>query len=166
MYYDKNPGCPQGEIRLVGGTNATEGYVEICLSNQWGTVCDQLWDIADARVVCRQLGMPDTGWASYYANTILLALPSFVLIAVVEALTGGSFGMGSGRIWLNNVMCRGDEGRLINCSSTSNVEFCTHAQDAAVRCTLGKLTFKHLEQPWGLWAGGGMGCNKILRSIP
>ena len=54
-------GCPNGEIRLANGANATEGRVEICLSNQWGTICDQLWDVNDARVVCRQLGMPDTG---------------------------------------------------------------------------------------------------------
>ena len=47
--------CLQGSVRLRGGT-ATQGRVEICNNNVWGTVCDDSWGTADARVVCRQLG--------------------------------------------------------------------------------------------------------------
>ena len=52
--------CTQGAIRLQGGT-ATSGRVEICYNNNWGTVCDDLWGVADARVACRQLGLPVIG---------------------------------------------------------------------------------------------------------
>ncbi len=53
-------GCLEGRVQLVGGVDNTEGRVEICINDQWGTVCDQMWDVADAAVVCRQLGLTYT----------------------------------------------------------------------------------------------------------
>ena len=53
--------CSTGDIRLVGGGVPNEGRVEICMSNVWGTVCDDGWDSTDATVVCRQLGYSVTG---------------------------------------------------------------------------------------------------------
>lgn len=54
-------GCAGGEIRLRGSTDYKEGRVEICLNNEWGTVCDQMWSVTNAGVVCRQLGLPNMG---------------------------------------------------------------------------------------------------------
>ena len=54
-------GCTENEVRLRGGSSHAEGRVEICLNNEWGTVCDQMWDYISAGVTCRQLGLAVTG---------------------------------------------------------------------------------------------------------
>ena len=64
-----------------------------------------------------------------------------IIFLGVVALRGANYGEGTGRIWLDNVQCTGNERQLRNCTATSfgvNLS-CSHAQDAGVRCQIGTV---------------------------
>ena len=51
--------CQTGSLRLGNNTvtaNTSEGRVEICINNAWGTICDDLFGRTDAAVVCGSMG--------------------------------------------------------------------------------------------------------------
>ena len=105
--------CNNGDIRLVGGATIYQGRVELCNSNAWGTVCDDLWGISDATVACRQLNFGPAISAPCCAN----------------------FGQGTGSILLDNLGCSGDEESLLDCPSNGlNVHNCFHGEDAGAIC--------------------------------
>ena len=56
--------CEQRDIRITntsvntnGNTYSIAGGLQICVDNQWGTVCQSQWSEIDATVACRQLGL-------------------------------------------------------------------------------------------------------------
>ena len=123
--------CYDGELRLAGGTIANEGRVELCYQNQWGTVCRDGWSVTDARVACRQLGYPVLGNSSvschYHSSCDYLN----VVGAITKIFEGGD-----GAIFLENLICRGAESTLIQCSHPPiNVHNCDHSDDAGVVCS-------------------------------
>ena len=53
--------CNNGDLRLAGSSVPTQGRVELCWNETWGTICDELWSTNDANVACRQLGYAASG---------------------------------------------------------------------------------------------------------
>ncbi|XP_031568094.1 uncharacterized protein LOC116302847 [Actinia tenebrosa] len=101
-------------VRLVNGSLSSRGRVEVYYNSQWGTICDDGWDIRDARVVCRMLGYRDA----------------------YSAVGSAYFGSGSGKIWLDEVNCNGYESSISSCIHSSwGTHDCRHSEDAGVVCS-------------------------------
>lgn len=58
-------GCIHGNVRLQGNVS-TEGRVEVCVDNIWGTICETDWNTIASAVVCIQLGLPSSGIYNAY----------------------------------------------------------------------------------------------------
>ena len=52
-------------MRLIGGMTSSEGRVEVCVNNAWGTICDDGWSVEDSNVACKVAGYQPFGM-NYY----------------------------------------------------------------------------------------------------
>ena len=128
----------EGTLRLVDGTSAYEGRVEILHNNEWGTVCDDDWDLQDATVVCEQLFGTDA----------------------LEAKTSAFFGQGSGTVWMDAVSCAGDEAALSECSFDGwGNHDCGHNEDAGVVCSTCLPTCRG--ETCDDWTRAGKSCSEV-----
>ncbi|XP_053515230.1 T-cell differentiation antigen CD6 isoform X2 [Artibeus jamaicensis] len=100
-------------LRLVEGGSPCAGRVEMLEHGQWGSLCDDSWDLKDADVVCKQLSC---GWA-------------------IQALPGLHFAPGQGAIHRDQVNCSGAEIYLWDCPGLPGDGYCGHKEDAGVVCS-------------------------------
>ncbi|XP_010847682.1 PREDICTED: LOW QUALITY PROTEIN: antigen WC1.1-like [Bison bison bison] len=108
------PCTDREKLRLGGGDSKCSGRVEVWHSSSWGTVCDDSWSLAEAEVVCQQLGCGQA----------------------LEAMQAVAFGPGNGSIWLDEVQCGGRESSLWDCVAEPwGQSDCKHEEDAGVRCS-------------------------------
>ena len=139
--------CMTGSLQLKGGSSPSEGRVEVCINDKWGTICDDSFDGNVAAVICKQLGFLNTSkckhnqhYFTYYLNHDLLCIVVFNFCSVPEAVHGKDssteFGIGSGDIWLDDVKCTGMEENIFSCSQLplSQENNCQHHEDSGVRC--------------------------------
>lgn len=81
------------DLRLVNGSDKCSGRLEVFHDQRWGTVCADGWDLAEAYVVCRQLGCG----------------------AARSASSSSRFGEGPHLTWVDAVECIGMERALFEC---------------------------------------------------
>ena len=103
-------------VRLVGGSSYNEGRVEILYNGVWGTICSDGWNVNNGIVTCRSIGF--SGANAYF-------------------LSSSPFGPGIGPVWLNKVVCSGNELSLGRCGHLGiNVtQNCIHTKDVGLRCS-------------------------------
>jgi hypothetical protein len=105
-----------GQIRLVEGRYVSQGKLEVYCNGQWGTVCDDLFEIDEANTVCQHLG---------YTNAV-----SFSQF--------GPYGNNTNQpIWLDNVRCSSVQSCLSLCQMCPEKEWhdCVHAEDITIQCS-------------------------------
>ena len=112
--------CISYVVRLANGSTEYEGRVEVYHNGEWGTVCDDGWDLNDAQVVCRQLGFGP---------------------AIATREPDEFYGEGNGRIWLYNLSCSGTESTIEDCSHNGwGNEDCSHGENAGLKCAVSNGT--------------------------
>jgi len=95
----------------VNGPNSYSGRLEYYATGEWGTVCDDDFDIMDAKVACKQLGfgLPVAWWSDNNEGT--------------------------GQIWLDELECVGTESSLGDCAHNGWGDHnCRHSEDISITC--------------------------------
>ncbi|XP_038061180.1 deleted in malignant brain tumors 1 protein-like isoform X7 [Patiria miniata] len=101
-------------LRVFDGGSVNGGRVEIYHQGEWGTICDDGWDINDANVICRMAGFASAS----------------------HAWTNSHFGQGwQTPIMLDDVNCQGNESSIFECQHSGWFNHdCGPNQEVGVTC--------------------------------
>lgn len=111
----KNGSVASPSIRLTNGSDYLEGVLEVFHDGVWGTVCDDGWDARETSVVCKELGLGS---------------------ADTQAPLGHIKKLSTGRQWLDDVVCTGNEKTFSDCRHRPWGESnCQQDEDIVLRCT-------------------------------
>ncbi|XP_007935053.1 scavenger receptor cysteine-rich domain-containing protein SCART1-like [Orycteropus afer afer] len=131
------PADPAGNesLSLLGGGNTCEGAVEVQSRGQRGFLCGDGWGLAQASLICEQLGCGEAHWTPTY-----LLLPSQMVAP-----------------WLQGISCSGNESSLWECAlgAWGPLQDCQCQCVATVVCSGGISRTLRLE-------GGGSPCAGIF----
>lgn len=110
--------CPT--VNLVGSSKSDRGDVLVYFRGEWRGVCASRWTMAEANVVCHELGY----------------------IGATAAYNDTQFGTSTSQFWLSDVQCTGEESSLADCPSAgigSVQSTCSAATVAGVQCSRSRL---------------------------
>ena len=136
MYHvDPNVTSDVVRVRLVNETGDEldeAGRVEVYYGGEWGSICGHSWDLADANVICRQLGYAHAIRAITYvyvhSHTQWRKFYNFHRYA-------GYRYSSTGPIWMDYISCNGTEMNIGECDFPGwGISSCSHYQDAGVVC--------------------------------
>jgi len=98
---------------LFGGGSPRQGRLEVYHNGSWGTVCDDGFTDAAARVVCYSLGFGYVG----------------------RKMNFSIYDVRRGRIWLDDVQCSGTERHIVKCRHRGwEAHNCGHHENVAISC--------------------------------
>ncbi|XP_045154434.1 CD5 antigen-like [Echinops telfairi] len=103
-------------VRLVSGPHRCEGRVEVEQNGQWGTLCDDGWNLKNAAVLCRELGCGAAKGTPSGLKYLPLADKNQDIIN-------------------QQITCSGMEASLAQCKLEElDYGICTHEEDSGAAC--------------------------------
>jgi len=126
---------PSRVVRLsyAGDLDNTNGRVEVYHEGEWGTVCDtgllSQWEDNTSK---------DPAITANGKNTAKVVCKQLGFSSGVPTVTGADkHQRGAGTIWMDNVVCTGDEASILDCKFdwSYDVNHCWHYEDFSVDCS-------------------------------
>ena len=109
----------------------------MCSNNIWGSVCGEGFSTTDAYVICRQIGLGQSG--------IFASLALYILIPMLiepTVFTNSYFGDGNEAIIFSNFGCEGYEENIAQCRKDGYGTFtCSRSNAVGIICRDSKLNF-------------------------